>query len=115
MLDKAHLDKILERDPKLEIVLRSGVVSMKMARRVLAIDKWAMEELYQDLIEAQAVKGVSSSNFKATPETLEYLEARANPVTLAREVTQPVQQRLEDVVNTDCTVYEEDTGEVLHE
>lgn len=76
MLDTAKLDKLLDKYPRLELILRSGVVSLKMARRLLDLDKWLMEDLYADLLEARAVKGVSSGTFRATPMAIAYLEER---------------------------------------
>lgn len=74
MLDTAKLDVQLKKYPKLTLILRSGVVSLKMARRLLDLDKWLMEDLYAELLEARAVKGVSSGTFKATPTAIAYLE-----------------------------------------
>lgn len=76
MLDTEKLDKQVEKYPKLSLILRSGVVSMKMARRLLDLDKWLMEDLYAELLMARAVKGVSSGTFRATPATIAYLEEK---------------------------------------
>lgn len=74
MLDTDRLDKLLDKYPKLSLILRSGVISMKMTRRLLDLDKWLMEDLYAELLESRAVKGVSSGTFRATPTTIAYLE-----------------------------------------
>lgn len=74
MLNTDALKKCVDKYPRLSLVLRSGVVSMKMARKLLDIDRWMMEDLYLELLEAEAVKGVSSSNFRATPSAIEFLE-----------------------------------------
>lgn len=74
MVDTERLNKLLTKYPKLSLILRSGVVSMKMARRLLDLDKWLMEDLYAELLEARVVKGVSSGTFRATPTAIAYLE-----------------------------------------
>lgn len=76
MLDTEKLDKLLEKYPELSLILRSGVVSLKMARRLLDLDRWLMEDLYAELLKARAVKGVSSGTFRATPITIAYLEEK---------------------------------------
>lgn len=77
MLDKKIIDPILEKYPLLEIVLQAGVVSIKMVREMLGVDRWFMQdEIYPKLILARAVQGVSSSTFKASPEMLAYLKER---------------------------------------
>lgn len=74
MLDIEKMNKLLKKYPRLSLILRSGVISMKMARRLLGLDKWLMEDLYAELLEAHAVKGVSSGTFRANPATITYLE-----------------------------------------
>lgn len=76
MLDQERLNKQLNKYPQLNLVLRSGVISCRMARRLLNIDRWMMEDLYAELLESEAVKGVSSGNFKATQEAIVYLEEK---------------------------------------
>lgn len=76
MLDIDRFEQLIAKYPKLSLILRSGVVSMKMARRLLDLDKWLMEDLYAELLEARAIKGVSSSTFRATPVAIAYLEER---------------------------------------
>lgn len=79
LFDRKKVEKILDRYPQLEIVLSSGMVSKKLCRELLDIDKWLMDELYKDLLLAGAIKGTSSSSFKAKDDTLALIrERRAN-------------------------------------
>ena len=82
LFDRKKVEKILDRYPQLEIVLSSGMVSKKLCRELLDIDKWLMDELYKDLLLAGAIKGTSSSSFKAKDDTLALIcERRANVQT----------------------------------
>jgi len=45
-----------------------------MARNILDLDKWLMDELYISLMLAGAIRVSQSGYFKATSECLEYLE-----------------------------------------
>lgn len=70
------IEPLLQKYPDLVIALSAGVVSMKMVRELLDIDRYLMNDLYKTLMKAGAVTGVSSSCFRATPSMLEYLRAR---------------------------------------
>ena len=76
LFDKTKVERILDRYPKLEIVLSSGMVSKKLCREVLDIDKWLMDDLYKDLLLAGAIKGTSSSSFRAKEDTLTLIKER---------------------------------------
>lgn len=69
-------EPILKKYPELDIALRAGIVSLKMVRDLLGIDRWLMQEVYKELIKAGAVVGVSSSCFRASPAMQEYLKER---------------------------------------
>ena len=76
LFDRKRVEKILDRYPQLEIVLSSGMVSKKLCRELLDIDKWLMDDLYKDLLLAGAIKGTSSSSFKAKDDTLALIRER---------------------------------------
>jgi hypothetical protein len=76
LFDRKKVEKILDRYPQLEIVLSSGMVSKKLCRELLDIDKWLMDDLYKDLLLAGAIKGTSSSSFKAKEDTLALIRER---------------------------------------
>lgn len=78
LFDKKKVEKILNRYPQLEIVLSGGMVSKKLCRELLDIDKWLMDDLYKDLLLAGAIKGTSSSSFKAKDDTLALIRERRN-------------------------------------
>lgn len=76
LFDRTKVEKILDKYPQLEIVLSSGMVSRKLCRELLDIDKWLMDELYKDLLLAGAIKGTSSSSFRAKEDTLALIRER---------------------------------------
>ena len=76
LFDRKKVEKILDRYPQLEIVLSGGMVSKKLCRELLDIDKWLMDDLYKDLLLAGAIKGTSSSSFKAKEDTLALIRER---------------------------------------
>lgn len=76
-LSKQTVDKLMDRYPQLEIALRAGVVSMKMVRELIDVDRWLMQDIYKELVLAGAVEGVSSSCFKASKNCRLYLQERA--------------------------------------
>ncbi len=75
-MDRERLEKVLERYPLLATLLLAGVLSFKMTRELLDIDRWLMQDVYKELILAEAVVGTSSSCFKATPSCILYLQER---------------------------------------
>lgn len=72
------VEEVLNKYPELGVVLRAGVVSIKLTREMLDIDRYLMQDIYKKLIQAGAVVGVSSSCFRASPAMLEYLKTREN-------------------------------------
>lgn len=76
LFDRKKVEKILDKYPQLEIVLSGGMVSKKLCRELLDIDKWLMDDLYKDLLLAGAIKGTSSSSFKAKEDTLALIRER---------------------------------------
>lgn len=76
VFDKDKVERVLNNYPQLEIVLSGGMVSKKLCRELLDIDRWQMEEIYKELIMAGAVKGVSSSTFRAKDDTLTLIRER---------------------------------------
>lgn len=76
LFDCEKVSKILDTYPKLEIVLSGGMVSKKLCRELLDVDKWLMDDIYKELLLAGAVKGLSSSSFRAKDDTLELIRER---------------------------------------
>lgn len=74
--DRIKVERILDRYPQLEIIMSSGLVSKKLCRELLDIDKWLMDNLYKDLLLSGAVKGTSSSMFKAKEDTIALIKQR---------------------------------------
>ena len=75
-MDRERLERVLERYPLLATLLLAGVLSFKMTRELLDIDRWLMQDVYKELILAEAVVGTSSSCFKATSSCILYLQER---------------------------------------
>ena len=71
------VEPILKKYPEFCVVFRAGVVSLKMVRDLLGIDRYLMQDVYKELVKAGAVVGVSSSCFRASADMLEYLKERA--------------------------------------
>ena len=76
LFDREKVEKILNKYPRLEIVLSGGMVSKKLCRELLDIDKWLMDDVYKELLLAGAVKGISSSAFRAKDDTLMLIRER---------------------------------------
>lgn len=72
------VEEVITKYPELGVILRAGVVSIKLTREMLDIDRYLMQDIYKKLIQAGAVVGVSSSCFRASPAMLEYLKTREN-------------------------------------
>lgn len=78
LFDREKVEAIFNKYPQLEIVLSGGMVSRKLCRELLDIDKWLMDEIYKELILAGAIKGTSSSSFRAKDDTLTLIKERRN-------------------------------------
>ena len=52
LFDREKVSKILDTYPKLEIVLSGGMVSKKLCRELLDVDKWLMDDIYKELLLA---------------------------------------------------------------
>jgi hypothetical protein len=76
VFNQAEVSKIVDKYPELEVALLAGVVSMKMIRELIDVDRWLMQDIYKQLVMAGAVVGTSSSCFKATKECRIYLQER---------------------------------------
>lgn len=80
LFDRTAVSKILDRYPQLEIILSSGMVSKKLCRELLDVDRWLMDDIYKELLLAGAIKGTSSSSFRAKDDTLELIRERMGRV-----------------------------------
>lgn len=78
MFDDVLLEKLLQKYSRLDTLLLGGVITLKLCRTILALEKWEMEDLYGELLMAQAIKGTSNNSFKATPEVEEFIRERMN-------------------------------------
>ena len=76
LFSREKVEKVFDKYPQLEIVLSGGMVSKKLCRELLDIDKWLMDEIYKELLLAGAIKGVSSSSFRAKDDTLALIRER---------------------------------------
>lgn len=76
MLNTRVVDKYLDKYPLLEAILQAGVVSQKLTREVIDVDRWLMNDIYKEMLLAGAIRGIASGSFRATEECLEYIERR---------------------------------------
>ena len=81
LFNREKVEKILNTYPQLEVVLLGGMVSKKMCRELLDIDRWLMDDIYKELILSGAVKGVSSSMFRAKDDTIRLIQERMGRLT----------------------------------
>lgn len=72
----AFLDEMLDKYPGLDYILLGGVVSNKLTRTILRIDRWEMEDLHADLLKNGIVRGLSSTTFRGHEAVLEYIRER---------------------------------------
>lgn len=75
-MNKKVVDKWFERYPKLETFIGAGTISLKMARKILDVDRYFMFDMFCELAEAGAVYKSGSNNFRATKDLQQYLDER---------------------------------------
>lgn len=85
MFNETEVSRVVDKYPKLEVALLAGVVSMKMIRELIDVDRWLMQDIYKQLVMAGAVEGTSSSCFKATKECRAYLQERIIKRSISNE------------------------------
>lgn len=71
-----QLDKLLLKYPGLDFILLGGVVSVKLCRTILEIDRWEMQDLQTALLQAGCIRGLSNSTFRAVPAAEEFIKER---------------------------------------
>ena len=76
MLDIKTVLKWFEKYPKLENFIDAGTISLKMAREILAVDRYFMFDIYKELIVAGAVISSGNNSWRATPELKKFLKER---------------------------------------
>ena len=69
------VEKLLTQYPNLRIAFKAGLISRRLCKDLLGITKWAMDDLYVDLILAGAIRVISSRGFRATEDTLGVISA----------------------------------------
>ena len=61
---------LLLKYPNLRILFKAGLLSRRLCKDALGITKWDMDDLYTDLVKYGAIKVLSSSAFRAQPDTM---------------------------------------------
>ena len=79
-MNKKVVDKWFERYPKLETFIGAGTISLKMARKILDVDRYFMFDLFCELVEAGAIYKSGSNNFRATKDLQQYLDERRGSI-----------------------------------
>ena len=72
--NETKVRELLEKYPNLRIAFKTGLLSRRQCRMMLEISKWEMDDLYVDLSRSLAIRVLSSSAFRATPDTLNLIE-----------------------------------------
>lgn len=72
--DEEKVKAILLKHPKLIILFNAGLLSRRICRSALGITKWEMDDLYDNLIIAGAIRVLSSSAFRATTATMNLIK-----------------------------------------
>lgn len=75
-MDVKVVDKWLERYPAMENFMDAGTISLKMAREIIDVDRWFMDDIFKELIMAGAVTASGTRAWRATKELKEYLKVR---------------------------------------
>lgn len=79
-MNKKVVDKWFERYPKLETFIGAGTISLKMARKILDVDRYFMFDMFCELVEAGAIYKSGSNNFRATKDLQQYLDERRGTI-----------------------------------
>lgn len=75
-MNKEVIQKWFDKYPKLETFICAGTISLKMAREILEVDRWFMNDMFKELVMAGAVRSSGSNSWRATPELREWLNER---------------------------------------
>lgn len=75
-VDKEVVVRWLERFPELETFMGAGTISLKLAREILGVDRYFMNDIFKDLLQAGAVISCSGNAWRATKECQELLAER---------------------------------------
>lgn len=70
IFNEQKMREILTQHPNLRIAFQAGLISRRLCRDMLGIEKWDMDDLYIDMIRAGGIRVLSSSAFRATEDTL---------------------------------------------
>lgn len=76
MMNKDVVLKWFEKYPTFENFIGAGTISLKAAREILQVDRYFMYDIYLELLEAGAIRGVGSNAFRASPELQKFLKER---------------------------------------
>lgn len=68
--------KWFRRYPQFETFVGAGVISLKLAREILDVDRYFMYDIYCELIQAGAIVPAGTNGFRATKSMQEFLRER---------------------------------------
>lgn len=72
-MDKKVVDKWFTQYPDLVKFIDAGIISLKSARMILDTNRYIVEEMYNELLVAGAIRGAGHAQWRATPELKEYV------------------------------------------
>lgn len=75
-VDKEIVLKWFQRYPDLEKFIDAGTISLKRARSILKVDRWFMDDMFNELLMAGAVVSSGNNSWRATEELHQFLEER---------------------------------------
>lgn len=76
MFNQDDFELLLGKYPLLERILLGGILTKKLLRTLLGIDKWEADTLHGNLRMCGAIYITSAVLFRATDECIAYLEQR---------------------------------------
>lgn len=77
-MDKAKVEELFQKFPKLADFICAGTISLKAARTILDVDRWLMYDIFTKLLQYGAVFATGPTSWRATNEMKEYQNDRKN-------------------------------------
>ena len=70
IFNEEHALFLLKKYPELTILLKSGLLSRKIVRDAMHIDKYEMDDLFLDLLRIGAIRTYASNTFRGSREMM---------------------------------------------
>ena len=76
MLKPKELERLFKKHPRLQNFIDAGIITNKRARDILEIDRWLMDEIYNELLQIGAIRATSGNSWRATDELQAYMKEK---------------------------------------